>query len=608
MWTGIHTLPETNPLRNATARIRKFRRSYRSPLYQVADVLKVVPLESLETISPFVLEPWQGRVDTNVDETAAAQMETDCAVRIAVSSSGRNNKVGMGGVVRIPLSIPGGPRDETFNVTLGPRTEQNPYSAELAAVGHALMLLRNVRYHRIILATSNKAAVLSLKNPRQQSGQQYIYKAYAAMKAVRDAENTLSIVWIPTTAENELLKIAKGKAKEATRQNATLQAREAGMRSTTLRLAWGKRTWPKTLPDKVEATIASSAALAASINLIPLLLGGRTSRVADVIGVSRPTYYVAHYWIGRTAIIEGLVHAAIRLDEARQSQRFGPIAVSGCIALGNFLIILLLSLPWPRRMLGAAFHGVHRILYLAGMAGLVWHILLTQSLLHKVLVFVACGLWLLSHVYRVVARWRSAVVTEIWSDSEVTQVTRLRLRTLRPVAAFPGSYFYLYLPGSDLNYNLLRSCAVMMLWSDVEQTVTGTTTDFYILAGQQSRYLRRLMTIKTGDRMLLDGPYGQDLHLYRYETVILTAKGMGIVSVLPMALHLAARKAYDDSVRSQSKLDEDSTVGFTPPPAAATVFRDATRRIDLLWRLEHNDQDKWVAINSRLSRSWTQGG
>ena len=79
------------------------------------------------------------------------------------------------------------------------------------------------------------------------------------------------------------------------------------------------------------ATIASSAALAASINLIPLLLGGRTSRVADVIGVSRPAYYVAHYWIGRTAIIEGLVHAAIRLDEARQSQRFDPIAVSGCI-------------------------------------------------------------------------------------------------------------------------------------------------------------------------------------------------------------------------------------------------------------------------------------
>ncbi|KAG7289851.1 hypothetical protein NEMBOFW57_006228 [Staphylotrichum longicolle] len=162
------------------------------------------------------------------------------------------------------------------------------------------------------------------------------------------------------------------------------------------------------------------------------------------------------------------------------------------------------------------------------MAGLVWHVLLTQSVLHEVLIFVACGLWLLSHVYRVVTRWRSAEVRERWSDSEVT---RLRLKTQRPVDAFPGRYCYLYLPGSYLNYNMLRSSAVMILWSDVKQTVTGKTTDFHILAGRQSRY----------------------------ETVILTAKGMGIVSALPMALHLAARKYYDDSVRSESNLFEDPT-------------------------------------------------
>ncbi|KAL2193981.1 hypothetical protein P885DRAFT_63524 [Corynascus similis CBS 632.67] len=328
------------------------------------------------------------------------------------------------------------------------------------------------------------------------------------------------------------------------------------------------------------ATIASSAALAASINLIPLLLGGRTSRVADVIGVSRPTYYVAHYWIGRTAIVEGLVHAAIG------SKAWPRLHCS-------FLLVFLLSLPRLRRMLGAAFHGVHRILYLAGMTGLVWHVLLTRSVLHEVLVFVACGLWLLSHVYRVVTRWRSAEVTEKWSDSEVT---RLRLKTQRPVAAFPGSYFYLYLPGSYLNYNLLQ------------QTVTGRTTDFHILAGRQSRYLRQLRTIEKGDRMLLDGPYGQDLQLYRYETVILKAKGMGIVSVLPMALHLAARKDYDDSVRSRSNPDQDPTVGFATGLAATPVFRDATRRIDLLWRLEHNDQDQWVADQLKPSRISTLGG
>jgi hypothetical protein len=39
LWTDVHTLPETNPLRNATARIRKIKR-LRSPLYQVADASK----------------------------------------------------------------------------------------------------------------------------------------------------------------------------------------------------------------------------------------------------------------------------------------------------------------------------------------------------------------------------------------------------------------------------------------------------------------------------------------------------------------------------------------------------------------------------------------
>ncbi|GAB1314527.1 hypothetical protein MFIFM68171_04737 [Madurella fahalii] len=115
------------------------------------------------------------------------------AVRIAVSSSAREGMVGMGGVVRIPLSMRGGPQDETFNMTLGVRTEQNPFSAELAAVRHALRLLRKVRDRWIILATSNKAAVLTLKNP---------------------------LVWIPTTAENVLPKIAKNKARETTQQNA----------------------------------------------------------------------------------------------------------------------------------------------------------------------------------------------------------------------------------------------------------------------------------------------------------------------------------------------------------------------------------------------------
>lgn len=235
---------------------------------------------------------------------------------------------------------------------------------------------------------------------------------------------------------------------------------------------------------------------------------------------------------------------------------------------------------------------MHRILYLAGMAGLAWHVLLVQSLLYEVLVFFACGLWVLSHSYRVVARWRAVSVVERWSDQKVT---RLRLRTQRPISTFPGSYFYLYLPGTYFSYNMLRSSAVMMLWSDPTQSISGKTTDFHILAGRQSRHLRLLQTVEEGDRMLVDGPYGQDLRLHEYETVIFTAKGIGIVSVLPMALHLAARKNHDDIVRSQSNPDRAPNIGLATDLNIKPVFRDATRRVDLLWRLEQNDQELWVA-------------
>ncbi len=90
MWTDIHTLPTTNPLRSATSCIRKFRRYHRSPFYQVATVLKEIPMEELETINPFTLAPWVERARTIIaDETGSETpgVGSDGVVRIASSCS-----------------------------------------------------------------------------------------------------------------------------------------------------------------------------------------------------------------------------------------------------------------------------------------------------------------------------------------------------------------------------------------------------------------------------------------------------------------------------------------------------------------------------------------
>ncbi len=162
LWTDIHTLPDTNPLRRNISRMRKFRTHYRSPLYQVADALKGILMDELETINPFTLTPWEKRVQTIINELTTTQRNVDYNVRIAVSSSARNDLVGVGGAAMLPAAVYGSLKLGTFSSTTGPRSEQNLYSRELAAMERTLATLPALRSSYIKLLTRNKAAVLTL--------------------------------------------------------------------------------------------------------------------------------------------------------------------------------------------------------------------------------------------------------------------------------------------------------------------------------------------------------------------------------------------------------------------------------------------------------------
>lgn len=57
--------------------------------------------------------------------------------------------------------------------------------------------------------------------------------------------------------------------------------------------------------------LISRTGVMASVNMVPLFLGGRTSIVVDLLGVSVHSYYLAHHWIGRVVVVQGLIHAAL---------------------------------------------------------------------------------------------------------------------------------------------------------------------------------------------------------------------------------------------------------------------------------------------------------
>ncbi|KAJ0133094.1 Uncharacterized protein HZ326_23838 [Fusarium oxysporum f. sp. albedinis] len=211
-------------------------------------------MEELETINPFTLAPWVERVQTIVDDgdsLGTTQADLGWAVRAAVSSSARNGVVGVGGVIEIPASVRGGPELERFSFTLGMRTEQNPFSGQLAAMAYALRHLPDLEYRSVALLASNKAAVLTVRNPRQQSGQEYVRCIYDSINILRIKGNVVAVVWMPISAEHRLLKMAKKEARSASQDGAVPARKFPRMRSTTLNIARSSQRASKRLPDNV---------------------------------------------------------------------------------------------------------------------------------------------------------------------------------------------------------------------------------------------------------------------------------------------------------------------------------------------------------------------
>ena len=74
--------------------------------------------------------------------------------------------------------------------------------------------------------------------------------------------------------------------------------------------------------------LISRTGVMASINMVPLFLGGRTNIMVDILGVSVHSYYLAHHWIGRVVVVQGLIHAGLVMSKVKTST-FDATQVAG---------------------------------------------------------------------------------------------------------------------------------------------------------------------------------------------------------------------------------------------------------------------------------------
>ena len=171
-------------------------------------------------------------------------------------------------------------------------------------------------------------------------------------------------------------------------------------------------------------------------------------------------------------------------------------------------------------------------------------------------------------------------VDTVWTDEFVTKIQV----TGQATRVYPGCYFYAYFPGPLPFRNLVEGYRMMPM-PDISESISGKASTMDFIISHKGQHSQAVLSVRKGQDILLVGPYGKDLGLHRYETVILSARGLGILGVLPFALHLAGRKQQDSMVRDKASRLRDSE---------DAVFRDVTRKIDLVWWLENNEEEKWA--------------
>ncbi|KAF2182632.1 hypothetical protein K469DRAFT_669639 [Zopfia rhizophila CBS 207.26] len=301
-----------------------------------------------------------------------------------------------------------------------------------------------------------------------------------------------------------------------------------------------------TLGIKSSSDFVKRTALASVINIIPLFFGGRINTIGSFSGIKYEAYARIHRWIGRIAIAECIVHST--LAAASQKSFRSRSQISGLIATSIMATIYLSSTKFVRRHFYEAFAKLHLILAPLAIISIWLHIpsqeylkppkvylLITFSLYGAVL-----ASWFVHVTYRNFRRDTPLNVAEITSTNASTDVVTVQLKLSRPWRIRPGQFLYFrLLTARDFAFLQSHPFYICSWDSDTVDTVDTVSllvekrhgfTANLLPGGSQSEY----STMKA----IVEGPFGGELRLESYGTVILFATGIGIAAQLPYIRHL----------------------------------------------------------------------
>ncbi|KAF2752706.1 ferric reductase transmembrane component 3 [Pseudovirgaria hyperparasitica] len=280
------------------------------------------------------------------------------------------------------------------------------------------------------------------------------------------------------------------------------------------------------------------------INVACLAMGARMNAVADLALVPLPLYFRVHYLLGVLAILEAAIHAGIALalqtHPMNQAPNVAPLTATAGMAL------LLLSSVGPIRVYFYEwFMKAHVVLFLAVCIAVRVH--LNNSEYHKpplLYLVVAAGIYLSVNMmrlayalYRNVARGGAkpcATMHEVvyhrtgHNDILLTDTVQLHICLARSWKPRAGQYVYITVPSAS-SLAFLESHPFYIYQTLQEHDKTIIT----IIAQRRKGFTRQLsrpqLKAAVGYSAIVEGPFGRELDLSGYGTVLLFATGTGII-------------------------------------------------------------------------------
>ncbi|KAH8600182.1 ferric reductase like transmembrane component [Bisporella sp. PMI_857] len=351
------------------------------------------------------------------------------------------------------------------------------------------------------------------------------------------------------------------------------------------------------------AELRGRSGVLAVANIVPLIiLAGRNNPLIAMLQVSFDTYNLLHRWMGRTVVIESVIHTAAWMASQVASDQWdsvwakmsAPYMLWGGVGVTAGVIMGILSPSAVRHAFYETFLTIHILLAIATAVGIYLHCSI-GNLPPLPYVKVAVAFWIADRLFRFFRILQNSFSRRGWTDAEIVvlpgDACQVTVRLAGRIHIKPGTHAYLRFA----QLNIWESHPFSIAWSeeyaippvsasdtaekteaikevDLRKPLTGTSVSFVIYA--QAGLTRRLLNFAKAHKCgglciptLFEGPYAGHHSLDSYGHTVLFAGSSGITFQIPYIRRLISGC-------------EDGTV--------------ATRRIILIWVIREIEHLQWV--------------